>query len=116
MCVLVAMSLFALLGVRYPTKLLPLLLLETAWKVLWLFVVALPKATAGDLELRPPQFSSTVHSWSSSRPSSLALRLAALHPREGRTLADHTTWSKAGRVTSGRARGRLAPRRALQLS
>jgi hypothetical protein len=49
-CVLSAMSLFALLGVRYPTKLLPLLLLETAWKVLWLSVVALPKATAGDLD------------------------------------------------------------------
>ncbi len=49
-CVLVAMSLFALLGVRYPTKLLPLLLLETAWKVLWLSVVALPTAIAGDLD------------------------------------------------------------------
>ncbi len=49
-CVLVAMSLFALLGLRYPTKLLPLLLLETTWKVLWLSVVALPTATAGDLD------------------------------------------------------------------
>ncbi|WP_091124386.1 hypothetical protein [Nocardioides terrae] len=49
-CVLVAMSLFALLGVRYPAKLLPLLLLETAWKVLWLSVVALPKVIAGDLD------------------------------------------------------------------
>jgi hypothetical protein len=49
-CVLVAMSLFAFLGVRYPAKLLPLLLLETAWKVLWLSVVALPTAIAGDLD------------------------------------------------------------------
>jgi hypothetical protein len=49
-CVLVAMSLFALLGVRYPTKLLPLLLLETTWKVIWLSVVALPTAIAGDLD------------------------------------------------------------------
>jgi hypothetical protein len=49
-CVLVAMSLFALLGVRYPAKLLPLLLLETTWKVLWLSVIALPTAIAGDLD------------------------------------------------------------------
>lgn len=49
-CILVAMSLFALLGVRYPAKLLPLLLLETTWKVLWLSVVALPTAIAGDLD------------------------------------------------------------------
>ena len=49
-CVLTAMSLFALLGVRYPAKLLPLLLLETTWKVLWLSVVALPTAIAGDLD------------------------------------------------------------------
>jgi len=49
-CVLTAMSLFALLGVRYPAKLLPLLLLEATWKVLWLSVVALPTAIAGDLD------------------------------------------------------------------
>ncbi|WP_243061056.1 hypothetical protein [Nocardioides sp. SR21] len=49
-CVLVAMSLFALLGVRYPTKLLPLLLLEMTWKFIWLAVVALPTAIAGDLD------------------------------------------------------------------
>jgi hypothetical protein len=49
-CVLTAMSLFALLGVRYPAKLLPLLLLETTWKILWLSVVALPTAIAGDLD------------------------------------------------------------------
>lgn len=48
--ILTAMSLFALLGVRYPTKLLPLLLLETTWKVIWLSVVALPTALAGDLD------------------------------------------------------------------
>jgi hypothetical protein len=49
-CILAAMSVFALLGVRYPTKLLPVLLLETTWKVLWLSVVALPTAIAGDLD------------------------------------------------------------------
>ena len=46
---LTAMSLLALLGVRHPVKLLPLLLLESAWKLLWLSLVALPRAVNGDL-------------------------------------------------------------------
>ncbi|HSK32301.1 MAG TPA: hypothetical protein VK903_02335, partial [Propionicimonas sp.] len=44
LCLLVAMSLLAFLGLRYPVKLLPLLLFESAWKLLWLGLVALPKA------------------------------------------------------------------------
>jgi hypothetical protein len=44
------MSLLALLGVRYPVKLLPLLVLESIWKLLWLSAVALPSAVAGDLD------------------------------------------------------------------
>jgi hypothetical protein len=48
--VLVAMSLLAFLGLRYPLKLLPLLLFESAWKVLWLGLVALPKAADGSLD------------------------------------------------------------------
>jgi hypothetical protein len=47
---LTAMSLLAFLGLRYPVKLLPLLLLESAWKLLWLGVVALPRAAAGGLD------------------------------------------------------------------
>lgn len=43
-CMLTAMSLLALLGLRYPIKLLPVLLFETLWKVLWLSLVALPRA------------------------------------------------------------------------
>ncbi len=50
LCLLTAMSLLALLGLRHPVKLLPLLLLESAWKLLWLSVVALPRATAGSLD------------------------------------------------------------------
>lgn len=50
LCLLTAMSLLALLGLRYPVKLLPVLLFETAWKALWLLLVALPKAAAGDLD------------------------------------------------------------------
>jgi len=43
-------SLLALLGLRYPVRLLPVLLFETLWKVLWLSVVALPKAASGSLD------------------------------------------------------------------
>jgi hypothetical protein len=50
LCLLVAMSLLALLGLRYPVKLLPLLLFESAWKLLWLGLVALPKAIDGNLD------------------------------------------------------------------
>jgi hypothetical protein len=46
---LTAMSLLALLGLWHPVKLLPLLLFESAWKLLWLSLFALPKAVNGDL-------------------------------------------------------------------
>jgi hypothetical protein len=41
-CLLIAMSGLALLGLRYPARMLPVLLFEVAWKLLWLGVVALP--------------------------------------------------------------------------
>jgi hypothetical protein len=50
LCLLTAMSLLAFLGLRYPVKLLPVLLFESAWKLLWLALVALPKATTGELD------------------------------------------------------------------
>jgi hypothetical protein len=39
---LVGMSVLALLGLRYPVRMLPILLFEVAWKLLWLGVVVLP--------------------------------------------------------------------------
>jgi len=39
---LMGFSLMALLGIRYPLKMLPILLLELFWKSFWLLVFALP--------------------------------------------------------------------------
>ena len=50
LCLLVAMSLLAFLGLRYPVKLLPLLVFESTWKLLWLGLVALPQAVSGQLD------------------------------------------------------------------
>ena len=50
LCLLVAMSLLAFLGLRYPVKLLPVLLFESTWKLLWLALVALPKAVDGKVD------------------------------------------------------------------
>jgi hypothetical protein len=48
-CLLTAMSLLAFLGLRYPARMLPILLFELAWKVLWLAVVAVPHLVSGDM-------------------------------------------------------------------
>jgi hypothetical protein len=50
LCLLTAMSLLAFLGLRHPVKLLPVLLFESVWKLLWLALVALPQAVSGDLD------------------------------------------------------------------
>lgn len=40
--ILMGFCLLSLLGVKYPLKMLPVLLLELVWKVFWLLVYALP--------------------------------------------------------------------------
>lgn len=87
-CILVAMSLLALLGLRYPVRLLPILLFECAWKLIWLSVVAAPKASSwqrgpghkhGDCQLPGGCRRLCCRS--------VAIRLAAVRHGEGRQVA-----------------------------
>jgi hypothetical protein len=49
LAMLTAMSLLAFLGLRYPLRMLPILLFECAWKLIWLAMVGLPHLIAGDV-------------------------------------------------------------------
>jgi hypothetical protein len=48
-CLLTAMSLLAFLGLRYPVRMLPILLFEVIWKVIWIGAVAIPRLVSNDL-------------------------------------------------------------------
>jgi hypothetical protein len=48
-CLLTAMSLLAFLGLRYPVRMLPVLLFEVIWKVIWIAAVAIPHLVSDDM-------------------------------------------------------------------
>ena len=52
---MVAMGLPALLGLRYPVKMLPILLFESAWKLLWLGAIAMPLWVRHDMDATTAQ-------------------------------------------------------------
>jgi len=49
-CLLSTVALLALLGLRYPLKMLPLLFFELIWKATWVIAIGLPMRSAGPLE------------------------------------------------------------------
>jgi hypothetical protein len=48
--VLAAFALLAVLGIRYPLKMLPLLLFELLWKSIWVLAFGLPLLLSGRLD------------------------------------------------------------------
>lgn len=49
-CMLAAMALLCLLGLRYPLQMLPVLMWEMIWKTIWLLMVALPLFQSGQMD------------------------------------------------------------------
>ena len=49
-CMLASFSLLALLGLRYPLRMLPVLMWEFVWKAIWLGIVAYPQWAAGTID------------------------------------------------------------------
>lgn len=47
---LAALGALAIVGMRYPVRMLPLLLWELLWKAIWLLVVALPAWRSGQMD------------------------------------------------------------------
>lgn len=50
LCMLTAMSLLMFLGLRYPARMLPMLLFEAGWKLIWFAAVGIPRLVAGHMD------------------------------------------------------------------
>ena len=61
-CMLLALSVLALLGLKYPVKMLPILLFESLWKLTWLTVIALPQLTGDGIDAATTKLVTTI-SW-----------------------------------------------------
>jgi hypothetical protein len=57
---LTAMSVLALAGLRYPVQMLPVLLFESLWKIIWLGTVAIPVLASGDVSAEIDRILSSV--------------------------------------------------------
>ena len=49
-CLLAALSLLAVIGIRYPLEMTPLLFFELTWKTIWLVTIGLPRWVAHDVD------------------------------------------------------------------
>lgn len=49
-CLLGSMTVLALLGLRYPLQMIPVLFFELIWKTTWIVTIGLPLRNAGPLE------------------------------------------------------------------
>ena len=49
-CLLSTVAVLAVIGIRYPLKMIPVLLFEFVWKATWLISVGLPLRQAGPLQ------------------------------------------------------------------
>lgn len=47
---LAAFSILCAIGIRYPLQMLPILLWESLWKIMWLLLIALPGWMAGTMD------------------------------------------------------------------
>jgi hypothetical protein len=48
--VLTAVSLLAIIGIRYPLQMLPLMFFELVWKLIWMLAIGLPAWSAGGMD------------------------------------------------------------------
>lgn len=92
-CLLGAVALLALLGLRYPLRMLPLLLFELVWKATWVLTIGLPLRSSGQLE---GAFSET---WFANVMGlvifTLAIPWGYVFRKYVREPGDRWTWSKA---------------------